>query len=1369
MNAKRIILIALLIIALLPHAASAASKGNPPVAHWRFDEGGGPTAYDDVGSNDGTLEPGDTSGSNDTAGEMWSTQGKIGGALECDGTNDWVSIGNPSSLLFTDQSFTITAWVKLEDVTTGGIDGIVSRFQGGGWIFVVSTKRNSKKLGVTRKERGEYVTSSSDEDVFEDGTWVHIACVYDRTENILKCYKNGVRLTMDNSTSVDDIVSNGYYYIGSVRDPWSGNHQAKGLIDDVLIYDYARTSDQILVDYTAGAAAHMGAGTDANEGNPPVGYWPLDENTGTNAYDRSGSGNNGTLTGSPAWVQGKFSSALEFDGTSKYVNVLSSDILHFDKDFTVQTWAYIDEFPTTDEAFIVSRGGEYAIVIDETGELLYLVHNTDPGWLLIATNYILPKRTWLHLTLTYSSSYVLKMYVNAQEIYSYNGSGDITNDSVTFKIGRRATLSGDEPFDGKLDNVKIYNYARTQAQIAYDYNKGKPVAHYKFDEGTGSIVHNEYSKADSGAAPVGWWRMDEGTGGTTADSTGNGNTGTLYPVTEGTNTTTADMWDQTGKIGPDCLEFDGTDDYVSAGSVSELKINGDLTVSVWFRANTFGDAEYIVAQGIGGENVADNYLYLFRIDTTSGNDLGYLHEYSAGSDESQIFDVNLSTGTWYHACIVRDVTANTVKLYINGVQGGSTFNYTNDPTGGSDGYFTIGNRYDQQTSPFDGLIDDVRIYNYARTAEQIYNDYKTTHGTMVGDTKFVDGKIGKALEFDGSGDYVDVSDSITIDSPGNSDRITMSAWIKTSTSEWSFFINRYDGSGGDDDWILAVSDTNHLAMFLRSDGSWRQGDDVITDNKWHHVVGVYDGSYILTYVDGILDSQTQVSTTLTDSDIPFRIGGVPGYSYYFTGLIDDVRIYNYARTQAQVLEDYNAGFPVRLGAQSAGEADPWGGAMPVAYWKLDENTGVLARDASENNNDGTLGGDGAGTDVPTWAHGKHGPALSFDADDDYVNIPYSASTLAFDSNDPITIATWIKPTNSQENNSGARIVEQGNEIVLRFATDNNNIDFILNSFTNDRVGTTTNSITVDAWNYVVGVYDGTKIKVYINGIENSSVTPTGTYGGDTSDWHLSAASGSNFSGLIDDVKIYNYARTQAQVAWDYNRGKPLAHWRFDEATSGSAVGTDNIKDDSGNAYHGSGAGSNIAWTTGQFGGGLSFNGTDDYVDVGDISAVELAEVTFSGWIKTDGTNGDEDFLVKGKHVQSQPLVMWRDDSVTGGTDNGNTNTLSVIVYDGSTQDWYSAPSGSLNDTNWHHVAISIVPDSEMKIYIDGVLRRTGDILGNDGIQNTATSLRIGSDSTGSGAVCFDGQIDDVRIYNYIRTAEQIMQDYNQGLAVLLGE
>ena len=115
MNTKRVILLTLLILTLhITHYTSVvypATKGNPPVAHWRFDDAGGPTAYDEsTNNNDGTLTAG-ALGSQTAAGQMWYPQGKIGAALEFDGTDDYVNMGDVNAFDgLSDMSYSF--WAK---------------------------------------------------------------------------------------------------------------------------------------------------------------------------------------------------------------------------------------------------------------------------------------------------------------------------------------------------------------------------------------------------------------------------------------------------------------------------------------------------------------------------------------------------------------------------------------------------------------------------------------------------------------------------------------------------------------------------------------------------------------------------------------------------------------------------------------------------------------------------------------------------------------------------------------------------------------------------------------------------------------------------------------------------------------------------------------------------------------------------------------------------------------------------------------------------------------------------------------------------------------------------------------------------------
>jgi len=746
----------------------------------------------------------------------------------------------------------------------------------------------------------------------------------------------------------------------------------------------------------------------------------MNENTGTTVYDRSENGHDATLYSSPSWSSGKYGSALSFDGTTNQYARVASGIPAQGSTITVEAWVYptvISDAGVDRNNFIYSS---YYAALGNHKFNVYLSGATSAGW--HTSNGSVHENAWQHLAFTYDGTN-LKMYINGQLDKTVGVTGTISS-VATLDIGRRPdSTSSPYLMQGKVDDVKVYNYARSAAQIAYDYNKGKPVAHYKFDEGTGTIAHNAESAANEGAAPVGWWRMDEGTGGTTADESGNGNTGTLYPQTLGTNTTTAQMWDQTGKIGPDALEFDGTDDYADSGLDISWNDTNSVSISLWVKPTNITDTN----AGILGK-VNPDWEWAFY-QNAAGVNLVYWNTgggHTNGMDNG--WGAVLTAGQWTHLEYTWD--GSTSRFYADGIL--KTTHVATDPSinqNRANNMMIGGHIYVWADKFFNGLIDDVRIYDYARSAEQIYNDYKNTHGTMVGDTKFVDGKVGKALEFDGTGDYatVDVDSWIR-----NCEYVTIAGWYyhnaDTNGAPWGIMTDTGGGAGDGFWWHINYTGGN---LYLRtednvngeSDGT---GTPFVSTGNWYHLATVVGTNTFKVYKDGVLywswTPNNNFSWTNVNSDPAYFF---IGKSYEddtagVNGKIDDVRLYNYARTAAQVMQDYNAGLDMHAGVQT-GVADPWGGALPVAHWKLDENTGVLARDASENTNDGTLGGDGAGTDVPTWTQGKVGPCLDLDGQDDYVQI----SSFLGSSVSAVTIAAWFKIDTWDNSGSGIDVGSTG--------------------------------------------------------------------------------------------------------------------------------------------------------------------------------------------------------------------------------------------------------------------------------------------------------------------------------------------------------
>ncbi len=178
------------------------------------------------------------------------------------------------------------------------------------------------------------------------------------------------------------------------------------------------------------------------------------------------------------------------------------------------------------------------------------------------------------------------------------------------------------------------------------------------------------------------------------------------------------------------------------------------------------------------------------------------------------------------------------------------------------------------------------------------------HGTLVGDTSWVDGIDGGALAFDGDGDYVDIGKDPELDIKN---QITVSAWIKVNAFDrnWQAIVAK-----GDRAWRLQRNVGENTLEFACSGlvvpgTDWGQifGKTNVNDGHWHHVAGVYDQEKIYLYIDGSLDASAEAPGNIRVNDQPVYIGeNSQTPNRFWNGLIDDVRIYSYALSPEEISE-----------------------------------------------------------------------------------------------------------------------------------------------------------------------------------------------------------------------------------------------------------------------------------------------------------------------------------------------------------------------------------------------------------------------------------------------------------------------------------
>jgi hypothetical protein len=214
---------------------------------------------------------------------------------------------------------------------------------------------------------------------------------------------------------------------------------------------------------------------------------------------------------------------------------------------------------------------------------------------------------------------------------------------------------------------------------------------------------------------------------------------------------------------------------------------------------------------------------------------------------------------------------------------------------------------------------------------------------------------GSSLNFDGTNDYVQVPNSSSL-LMGSND-FTLEAWIKSSSTSEQRIVSKfiYNGPG----YQLSFNDGfGNVQARTSSSSVTAVATTNIADGNWHHVAGVKNGSTLTIYVNGTAENSIGGSTGSTDGSNPLYIGAFTGISNYFNGSIDEVRVWNDARTADEIRAHMFTSFSA---AEIATETNL------VGYWKLNEGANQLTADETVNGNDGFLGSNSSIDSAdPTW-------------------------------------------------------------------------------------------------------------------------------------------------------------------------------------------------------------------------------------------------------------------------------------------------------------------------------------------------------------------------------------------------------------------
>ncbi|MFH1193616.1 MAG: LamG domain-containing protein [bacterium] len=641
------------------------------------------------------------------------------------------------------------------------------------------------------------------------------------------------------------------------------------------------------------------------------------------------------------------------------------------------------------------------------------------------------------------------------------------------------------------------------------------------------------------------------------------------------------------------------------------------------------------------------------------------------------------------------------------------------------------------------------------------------NATSTGSPTIATGKINQALGLTGT-QYIGAVTNSKYNFVGGG---SLSVWVKENTSGNYNIVgngNNIQTLGGG--WSLDVrSDVGIAFKQSCTDGVgdylYVTPSTVITAvNQWKHIVITYNSSAPNTspvfYVDGVAQSLSINENCSTNVAI-LSSGNVgigkaqASISNNMNGVIDDVRIYNYALSAQEVANLYSSAKINYVQAPSRTAATAGTGRL-VGYWTMDTNdmspTGATMYDKSGFNNTGTVTG-------TTTSTGRIGQARTFNGISNVINV---ANESNFDFTTAFTLSGWIKAKGS---NFYYGVIAKGD--------GGDGWDLILHSgrlrmglrgtsqIDNSGVG---NDIRDDKWHYFTIVNTTSNIKTYVDNVMVSSYN--GTWTATTNNTLVQIGDRQllgTLDGSLDDVRIYNYALSAAEVANLYSSAKVnyisapsrtglVGYWTMD-ANDMSATGA-TLYDKSGKNNNGTVTGTTTS--TGRIGQARSFNGSSDFIDVGNNTALNVGtgDVSFSAWVKPANITGGEQVLGKRNFGGL---------GTTNGYLFGLNSGQARILIENSDGDYVDYSTGSVSAGAWRHIAATITRGSATgaKLFIDGV--QVGTSQSTSLVQNSltnATNLAIGRQGGDIASGYFNGAIDDVRIYNYALSAQEVANLYS---------
>jgi hypothetical protein len=564
---------------------------------------------------------------------------------------------------------------------------------------------------------------------------------------------------------------------------------------------------------------------------------------------------------------------------------------------------------------------------------------------------------------------------------------------------------------------------------------------------------------------------------------------------------------------------------------------------------------------------------------------------------------------------------------------------------------------------------------------------------------------------------------------------TMSVWAKAggANNDETILVGRNGCHGGIYSW------SGGYAFAIKTDACWTGSQSInytpAVMTNWHLLTATYAARAMTFYVDGQSVGTATFSANMQAYGTTLQLGGTGSSGWFYSGSLDDARVYNRALSAAEAKALYDTYDP-------AVKADSGANGL-VGWWKMDGN----AKDSSPYGNDGWPSSVSATTD----RKGTSSRAYAFTgATPSNIWLPGTGPYATFGTNS-FTLVSWIKTTES----AGQRCIMSAASGAQgwRFGYDAGKPYYLVGDGVNYQEGTI-GTATVNDGNWhqlaITYIYNGTNWAVtsYIDSANTGTVNLPSSIGSvSNAQVNIGTMGGGTngaVTGSIYDVRVYKRGLSQVEIAAQYNSYNSQLSIGGSGAPGSVSLGKGLVGDwaMNGNAkdntpYGNNGTVNGAALTTdrkGRANSAYSFNGSTNYIGMPTISIP--SDISVSAWVYS--TNYSQfGFVVSKYPVNSQWELFFES---------------GVLRWRSSVVDNLASCTDPTNST-WHHL-VATQTGTTVQIFIDGSRCFNGAVGG--AIGNGSGAVEVGRFN---GGYYFGGSIDDVRAWNRVLSQAEVTALY----------